>query len=267
MNALRTTLLVTAVGLGLALLPATATAKSPPASAPAAATETPAVDPRVTAGLDAMGKYLRTLKEFSVRADTAADYVAEDNQTFQLAGVVEYQATLPSGLHARITTDRKDREFFYDGKTLTVYSPRMKYYATVPAPPTLRELVIKAENELGVVLPLSDLFLWGTDDAGRVPMTSAVYVGPTKIGGEELDHYAIRQGAVDWQVWIAKGDKPLPRRLVLTANDDPARPSYAANLSWNLSAKNSSSAFVFTPPKDAMKIAFEPAPAVADGNP
>ncbi|KRG69119.1 DUF2092 domain-containing protein [Pseudoxanthomonas dokdonensis] len=244
--------------LSVALLAALFCAGPRPASAQAAAdgsdgSMVPAVDPTVVARLDDMGKYLRSLKSFTVKADTWDEMVTEDLQKLQFGGSIEYRAQRPGGLYAHIKTDRKDRELFYDGKTITLYAPRMKYYASLPAPPDLSGMVAVAqEHEWD--LPLADLFLWGTDIARRTPMSSAIYVGPAKMGDAVLDQYAVRQGDVDWQVWLSRGDAPLPRKLVMTANNDPARPAYTAVLHWDTQAKVAASDFTFSPPEGAEEI-------------
>ena len=59
------------------------------------------------------------------------------------------------------------------------------------------------------------------------------------------------------QLWIAQGDQPLPRRLVLTYKKAEGQPQFWAQFSdWNLSPEVPDSLFVFTPPEGAAKIAF-----------
>jgi hypothetical protein len=50
------------------------------------------------------------------------------------------------------------------------------------------------------------------------------------------DHLAVRTaGGVDFQVWIAQGDEPLPRRIVITYKDENGQPQFWADFSnWNL---------------------------------
>jgi hypothetical protein len=92
-----------------------------------------------------------------------------------------------------------------------------------------------------------------------------MYVGPALVGGDPCDQFAFRQEGVDWQVWIQKGDSPLPRKLVITTTDEDARPQYISVLSWNLAPALSEKMFVFEPPADAYRITIqeitaEPAP-------
>jgi hypothetical protein len=43
-------------------------------------------------------------------------------------------------------------------------------------------------------------------------VTDAKYLGTGIIGGVECDHLAFRDADVDWQIWIATGDRPYPCR-------------------------------------------------------
>jgi hypothetical protein len=94
-----------------------------------------------------MGAYLRSLKTFEVRADTTIDEVLTSGQKVQFAGTLDYRVQAPNRLRAEVNNDRRHRKFFYDGKSLTQYAPRMKYYATIPAPGTLSELVQLADQK------------------------------------------------------------------------------------------------------------------------
>ncbi len=247
-----------ALGAVVALsMPAQAKKPAPAATTagtPAASSTTATVDPKAVTALNAMGSYLRGLKQFSVHADTTLDMVMDDGQKLEFPGTVDYRVRAPNGLRIDVKSDRKEREMYYDGKTLTVYAPRMKYYASVEAPPTIRDLLTKANDQYGIELPLADLFLWGTDADQAKALKSAVFVGPARIGGTVTEQYAFRQDGVDWQVWIESGAKPLPRRLVITTTDDPALPQYGATLTWNTAAQFKDSNFTYTPSKDAQRI-------------
>ena len=246
------------LAVGLALLSASPAAAQSTASAKAGSTAparaSATVDPKAVAALEKMGAYLRTLKQFSVHGDSTFDLVMDDGQKLQLLGAVDYKVRAPNAMAIDLKTDRKDRQMFYDGKQLTVYGARTGYYATVDAPPTIRELLATAADDYGIELPLVDLFLWGTDKAPTSALTWATYVGPARINGTATDQYAFRQEGVDWQVWIEQGSKPLPRRMVITTTDEPSQPQYASTLTWNTNATFKDSNFTFAPPKDAKRI-------------
>jgi hypothetical protein len=228
--------------------------QQPPASAPQTLAE-PAVVPEAIATLEKMGGFLRTLKAFTLHADTTIDEVLDDTgQKIQFGGVVDFHVRAPDRLRAEVSSDRKQRQFFYDGKTLTLYGQRVKYYASVPAPPTIREMLEVAEQKYGLELPLADLFFWGTDKAHPEDIKTAIYVGPSWIGGVLCDHYAFRQEEADWQLWAERSDTPLPRKLVITTTDEEEQPQFVAVLTWNLNPQLDDAMFTFVPPADAQKI-------------
>ena len=198
-----------------------------PAQQPAPAQVAPSssVDPEATAALERMGAYLRTLTAFEVRADTTIDEVDADNgQKLQFGGATTYRVRRPNAFYVETVTDRRHRQFYYDGSQFTVYSPRMKLYAQAAAPATIAETIALLEERYDINLPLTDLFYWGTPQADLSNMTAASHVGFARINGADCDQYAFRQGAVDWQIWIQRGDRPLPRKLVITSREEQGQP-------------------------------------------
>jgi hypothetical protein len=212
------------------------------------------VEPQAMDALKKMGAYLRTLNAFEIKSSTLTDTVLDNGQTVQFGGNVTYRVRRPNGFVINVADDRKVRQYNYDGKSFTVFSPRMGFYATVAAPPTIREVLTAAEDKLGIELPLVDLFRWGLPEDRHADLTSGVLVGYARINGVDAEQYAFREGDVDWQIWIQRGDKPLPLKAVITLTSDPARPQFAATLNWNTSPKFSDTTFAFRPPANAKPI-------------
>ena len=217
----------------------------------------PAIEPGVIEALDKMGAYLRTINNFEVRAQASIDEVLESGQKLQFESTVHIRAKRPEHLWIEVVSDRKHRQFFFDGKTFTIWGPRNKYYASAPVSGTLAELADRLETKYDIRLPLSDLFRWGTEAKGHPEIKGAIHVGPALVGDIPCNHFAFRQEGVDWQIWIQKGDAPLPIKLVITTTTDEARPQFASVLDWNIAPALSNDMFTFEPPKDAYKIAIK----------
>jgi hypothetical protein len=210
-------------------------------------------DPDAIKALENMSAYLRTLKAFQVHSVTSRDEVLDDGQNIEFSGVVDMIVDRPNRLRAEVTSDKQHRMYFDDGKNFSVWARRVNYYATVPAPPTLRELADTLSDKYDLELPLADLFYWG-ERKNTADVTSAIDVGASQVDGVTCEHYAFRQEGLDWQVWIQQGDFPLPRKLVITTTTDPARPQFTSVMTWNLAPSYNDAAFQFVPPKDAKKI-------------
>lgn len=203
-----------------------------------------------------MGAYLDTLKTFGLTANTTMDVVTVDGQRLQLDSVTTYKVRRPSGFVINLKSDIKNRTFIYDGKTFTVYAPELKYYATVDAPPTNIATLNKIYDKLGIALPLEDLFHWTSGETREAKLISGFAVGPATIDGAPTEHYAFREKGMDWQIWIQKGDKPLPRKLVIIDRTDESAPAYTARLSWVENPPLTQQDFAFTPASDAKPIKF-----------
>jgi hypothetical protein len=214
------------------------------------------VEPEAMAALNKMGAYLRTLKVFQVRAEVSTEDVLENGQKIQFASVTDLLAHSPDRLRVDVDDDRYERLFLYDGKNFTLYGRRLNYYATVPAPPTIAELASQLEEKFGIELPLVDLFRWGGPGSQVSEIKTATTIGPSQVGGTTCEQYAFRQPGLDWQIWIQRGDYPLPRKLVLTTMTDEARPQHVAVYTWNLAPSYNDATFQFVPPPDARKIVF-----------
>ncbi len=242
-----------------AVLPAYAQAPSASTEAAAAADDQNPVDPRAVEALKRMSTYLQTVQSFRLTATTTRDIVTTDNQKVQLDAVANYQVKRP-GIMIDVQSDQKSRQFFYDGQQFTLYSPLLKYYATVPAPPTNREFLKALYDKTGVELPLEDLFRWADadhqDDIDK--LTAAFNVGTATIDGAATDHWAFRSADFDWEVWIQRGDQPLPRKFVLIDRSDPTLPAYTARLNWELNPTLDPAAFTFVPGPDAVAIQLTP---------
>jgi len=223
-------------------------------SAVASAQADTAIDPDAIAALKKMGAYLRTLNAFQVNATITTEDVLDDGEKVQRMSNTKLLAARPNRLFVEVANERAPRTIYYDGKSFTLYAPKVKYYATVDAPPTISELATRLEDKYDIELPFVDLFRWGTPESNLSDITSATDIGPSVVDGTTCEQYAFRQDGLDWQVWIQEGDYPLPRKLVLTTLTDDARPQHTSVYSWNLAPSFNDAAFAFVPPKDANKI-------------
>jgi len=250
-----------AVGLALAFAPAQVSAAQPAQTQkPSWAQEDPianegVVEDSAIEALKDMSTYLTSLNTIGIRSEGSLDAVTNYGQRIQMDGVATYKVRKP-GFVIDYTSNIKNRRFIYDGKTFTVYSPTLGFYASVPAPPTNREVLSTIYEKFGIALPLEDLFRWSEEShADRLQnLKSAYEVGTATIDGVQTDHFAFREAETDWEVWIQQGDQPLPRKIVIVDRNDPAKPTFIARLSWTINPTYTDADFTFVPDANAKKI-------------
>jgi hypothetical protein len=227
-------------------------AQAAPAGAPPPAAN--AVNPAAIQALKDMGAHLQTLKRFQVSTELTGERVLVDGQKLQHMAMADMDVERPNKVRAVMSSARSKREIIYDGKKATIYIPAQKYYSSVDFTENIGGLISKLSARYGVEMPLSDLFVWGTADAPLDKINSAMNAGQDFIGNDLCDHYAFRQGNLDWQLWITTGSKPLPRKLVITNRSDEARPQSVSLIEWNLKPTFKDTVFRFTPPKGATAV-------------
>ena len=213
------------------------------------------VEPAAIAALKKMSAYLSSASTLQITSQGSLDVVTNDGQRLQLDGTTDYKIRRP-GFVIDYKSDIKDRRFIYDGKTFTIYSPKLGFYASAPAPATNREALDVIYKKYGIALPLEDLFRWGDGaSADRLAaMKSAYLAGTATLDGVETDHYAYREADVDWEVWIQQGNQPVPRKLVIVDRSNASRPTFIARLDWKVNPVFSDSDFAFVPDGDAKRI-------------
>jgi hypothetical protein len=162
---------------------------------------------------------------------------------------------------ARFEIERSDGEkgwVIFDGKDITVYTAKKNVYATVSKPGSLDQAIKYAVDDLKVRVPLALMLVSTLPSELEKLFVSADYVETTTITDVTCDHVAARTSTgVDFQVWVAQGTEPLPRRVVITYKDETGQPQFWADLSnWNLAPEVSDALFTFTPPNGADRIQF-----------
>jgi len=226
-------------------------------AAPAAQAQGTGVDPEAGRLLRRMTDYLAGLQQFSVDTQNTLDAVLASGQKIQFVMEASAMVRRPNKLYAERRNDLVSQSFSYDGKTLTLYNPSDKVYATVAAPDTIEGMLDFARDRLDIIAPAGDLLYRNAFDLLMQVTTSGVVVGKVMIGGVQCDHLAFRGPEVDWQVWIADGGQPLPRRYVVTTKDLASYPEFTAVMTnWNVSPNLSDARFSFTPPAGAKPIDF-----------
>ncbi|HET7779003.1 MAG TPA: DUF2092 domain-containing protein [Rudaea sp.] len=247
----------------LLAVPLAAQETAPAAGSPAIAQ---AISPEAQAVLDRMTAFLKTQKTFSIDSQSTRDDVVAFGYKLQNNEHATLTAQLHDKLRVEVSGDDRERLFIYDGSTLTLYSPDDEAYSQVKAPDTVGKLVDRLLGA-GIEMPLIDMLYQIHQGSLTEAVRGGVLVGDSNIDGTDCDHLAFRQGNIDWQLWVAQGDKPLPRKLLITTRYEVGDPQYQVTMRWNLNPKIDKSTFVFTPPKGVNKIPFSDPAALSDAAP
>lgn len=216
-----------------------------------------AIDPDALQVLKGMTDYLAGLEQFSMHTENVYDDVLETGQKLQFGFSSDVVVKRPDGLVVERTDGLTDHLFVFDGETLATYHAEDGFYAMVPAPDNLDDLLHFARDVLDLVPPAGDMIFTNSFDLLTASVTSGVLVGQAVIDGTLCNHIAFRTPLVDWQLWIADGDMPLPYKYVLTTKDDPAQPQFITWMSnWEIIVELEDGTFLFEAPDGAVEIDY-----------
>ena len=240
-------------------------------SAPGRAQETraakPEFDERAMAVLQRATAALSQAQGFSVTVDIGFDAVQDSGRKIEFGETRQIVLRRPDRLRVDATTrDGAQSTILFDGKDITIVHPQENVYATAARPGSVDEAIAYFVHDLGMRFPLAEMLT--SQLAQRLPeqVRIADYVEAASIAGVPCDHLALRGDETDMQVWVAQGQQPLPRRVVITYRHADGRPQFWAQFSdWNLAPEAPDALFTFTPPAGAAQIAFSPRQMLQSG--
>jgi hypothetical protein len=239
--------------------PAAPSTAQPPVTPPA-----PAISQRADELLKQMSAYIGSANEFTFHADVTFDHVLPSGQKLQYAASEDVALQRPSGVYVEWTGDLGDRQFWYDGKSVTLYDPATPFYASDAAPPDIDAMLEKVITQLGFSPPLVDFRYRDPYHAVRGNVQFGLDLGVTSVNGEQCYALAFVEKNIDWQIWIDTGPQLTPCKMVITYKAQPSQPQFSAVFTnWNFSPRIA--APVFTPelPPGLERIPFAPVVASA----
>lgn len=213
------------------------------------------LDPAAAEALKAMSDKLGGAETFTF---TGKRILSEDMAAATgTAAETEIAAAVkrPSHVHVAGKSDDATRDFYFDGKNVTLADSDAKVYASREFAGTIDEMLDKLEEALGFSPPIGDLLasnlyesLLGGEQTGKV-------AGEEKIGDTDCKHLAFSHPNVDWEIWIGSDD--LPRKFCIKYKPEEVEGDFTFvvdNLSWDLDADVSAEKFSYNAPEGAEKI-------------
>jgi len=203
----------------------------------------------------AMSDYLAAQSAISFAYDVNYEVVTGDKQKLALAASGTVTLNRPDKIHATRSAGFADVEMLFDGKTLTLFGKNANLYSQVEVPGTIDHLVDELRDKYNKPLPGADLLLSNVNDALMANVVDVKDLGSGVIGGVECDYLAFRTDEVDWQIWIAQGDRPYPCQYVITTKLVDMAPQYSLRIrDWKTGDEVAADDFSFKNPTNAAKV-------------
>jgi len=208
--------------------------------------------------LKAMSDYLSAQQAYSFAYDATLEVVTEDDQVLGLASSGTLVVNRPDKVHATRKGGFADVDMWFDGTTFTILGKNVNMYTQLAIPGSIDQLVDVLRDKYGRPLPAADLMLANAYDALMENVVDVKDLGSGVVGGMECDSLAFRKADVDFQIWIAHGDRPYPCRYVITSREIAGNPKYSVQVSdWKTGTEAAKDDFTFKNATNAEKVELD----------
>lgn len=232
--------LVTMVLLGLVAAPAVQAAES-----------------EARALLKGMSDFLSSHEAMAADFDSTLEVVTNDGQKLGLASSGSIALARPNRVRATRHGGFVDVETVFDGTTLTLLGKQVNVYTQIALPGTIDHLIDELRHTYGRPLPAADLLVASPYEVLMADVVDIKDLGSGVIGGVECDWLAFRTDEVDWQIWIAQGERPYPCRYTITSPKTAHSPQYTVDFrNWRF-GDAAATDFEFKSPEGATRIELD----------
>jgi hypothetical protein len=214
-------------------------------------------DEKALAVLQQMSAYTASLDSAIITGTSFTD--ARMGGGLMVANPAEIEVIIdrPGSLHISSFDGVATKEIYFHESKLTVFNSEKKLYAQAAIPTNIEEAMDYALEELDVEAPLMDLIY---SDTARHLISSGETIlyltDKSRVCGVDCHHLAIRGQEVDVQLWVEEGDRPVPRKIMMTSKWEGGSSRYIANIDWKANAEIDPAVFRFKAPEGAMQIRF-----------
>ena len=165
---------------------------APSAPPPAINTAVPFAAEQADRLLKQMSDYIGSAGQFTFHADISFDHVLPSGQKLQFSAAEDVALQRPGRLYVEWQGDLGDRQFWYDGKSITLSDPATPFYATEAAPPDIDNMLDGLVPRIRL-RPASSRFPVPRPVPERSPKVAIRDLsGPQRCWWQELPHACLR---------------------------------------------------------------------------
>ena len=155
--------------------------------------------------------------------------------------------------------DRGSRDFYFNGKTLSYYSMDRNQYGQIETALPVMDMIDTVSKLYGIEFPAADFLYPSFVDDILIETKNLVYLGLTKVDGQECYHIAGTTKDKTFQFWISDDAFSLPLKMVIVYTGKEMNPQYEAVLTdWQINPNLPDALFEFSAPHRSKRINLVP---------
>jgi hypothetical protein len=237
--------------------------EAPPAPDPDRAANLAAMEVSLAEALAVLRRasdFLTRQKDFRFEADIGYDVVQPIGLKLEFGGERRILVRRPDRFRVEMSNRSGESSIIrFDGKTLSAFFPGENAFATLEKAGTLEQSIAYLADDVGVPMPLSDFIESDFYAAVVDQIELGIVIGDETVGDRPCEHLAFQGTGLIFQLWVEKGERPLPRRVVIEYTEEEGSPKFWAQIHrWELGLDTSDEAFAFSPPEGAERLLTQP---------
>jgi hypothetical protein len=211
------------------------------------------------AALRRMSEFLATRRALRFEAEIHYDAIQESGQKIEFGSHRRIAIKRPNQARVEVTHREGTRELItFDGERLSAVVPTSHAFASIEFAGSFVDALDHLVDEYGFASPVSDLLRADLADDVEARAIAGRRIGAVTIDGTICEHLAFSAEHVDFQLFIARGEKPIPLRLVIDYHAEEGSPQFRTMLrDWELEPDLPDSSFRIVPPAGAQRVPFE----------
>ncbi|MEH6593837.1 MAG: DUF2092 domain-containing protein [Halioglobus sp.] len=163
----------------------------------------------------------------------------------------------PGSMHISNFDGHEKKEIYFHEGRLTVFSSGSNFYGQAEIPEEIEAAAEYALEELDIEAPMMDLLYRDVPTQLMSSDDEIVYLtDKSRIDGMDCHHIAIRGSEIDLQLWVAEGDRPVLRKIMMTSKWEGGAPRYVAIMRWDTAPRVTEEMFIFKAPEGSIDIGF-----------
>lgn len=179
-----------------------------------------------------MSNYMASMETFKIDADASTDVILQDGRKIQLTGYGTALVDRDGGLRFERQSAVGKSVLTYNGTVLSLFNEALNSWAEFPVEGGIDEAIDELRTVLSAeVIGGADLLYSDPYPGLMLEVESGEYLGETIVGGERAHHLSFRAAEVDWQLWIAAGEDPVPVKYVITSKWLTGAPQFTVQFS------------------------------------
>ena len=213
----------------------------------------PVTDTRAEKILERAYRYIASMRRLSFDAVLTNEDSYEGKMVVELKHHIEVWLQRPDHLRIDISGESRNRSYFLRNGLLTIFDHTRNLYAETKVPGSIDGALDFAYEHYAIETPLANILY--SDLFRRLkPKVKGYYFGTSYAGGVLCDHIGFVDRKASFQIWVAKGEKPLIRRYVIVDKTTPMRLHSTVEIDWKSDREISEGLFTFPTGQKRRKI-------------